>query len=387
MKTIIRYTLFCFSILLIDSCRKPEKTEALLLEKLHEKKTYAKLLDYTHAIGIDTALAAKKGALGLLEEISYGHKPRHIRYTAKVILPDSARIREAAWALVESKIKNMDKVLAELEPSFPVYAQLKSHYVRFRDNGQVDSAAVIAESLNAYRWMNRQAQGAERMVLVNTRGAYLKGFDAAGNQKLSMRVIVGKKDSPTPGIDTYATNFVLYPYWNVPTNIALKEMLPKIKEDADYLENNGMAVIDMKGDSVDAHDIDWDEISVDHFPYRFRQDNGEDNSLGLLKVNIKNPLAIYLHDTNVRTLFSNEQRWRSHGCVRLQYPAQLANFLAGEHLLDDDFIHEPITNQKPKSSKLKQKVPVFIFYLGADINDTGQLVFFKDVYGRDSTVV
>ena len=221
------------------------------------------------------------------------------------------------------------------------------------------------------------------MVLVNTRGAYLKGFDSTGAQKLSMRVIVGKSGSPTPNMDTYATNIILYPYWNVPTNIALREMLPKIREDEDYLEDNGMAVIDAKGDSVDARSIHWDEISEDNFPYRFRQDNGEDNSLGLMKVNIKNPLAIYLHDTNVRTLFGSDQRWRSHGCVRLQSPAQLANFLAGKHLLDDDFINEPVANQQPKSDKLKQKVPVFILYLGADINDAGQLVFFNDVYGWD----
>lgn len=381
MKPIIRYTLFSLSIFIFNSCRKPERTEELLLEKLQDKKTYATLLSYSHAIGIDTARAAKKGPLGLLEEISYGHKPRYIRYTAKVLLPDSARIREAAWDVVEGKNKNIDDILARLEPSFPVYSQLKSHYARFIKNGQADSAAIIAESLNAYRWMNRQAQRAERMVLVNTRGAYLKGFDSTGAQKLSMRVIVGKSDSPTPGIDTYATNIIMYPYWNVPTNIALREMLPKIREDEDYLEDNGMAVIDTKGDSVDARSISWDEISEDNFPYRFRQDNGEDNSLGLMKVNIKNPLAIYLHDTNVRTLFVSDQRWRSHGCVRLQSPAQLANFLAGEHLLDDDFINEPVTNQKPKSDKLKQKVPVFILYLGADINDAGQLVFFNDVYG------
>ncbi|WP_428664832.1 L,D-transpeptidase family protein [Runella sp.] len=386
MKTIIRYSFFCLSIFILDSCRKPEKTEALLLEKLQEKKTYEKILSYTHEIGIDTTLAAKRGPLGLLEEISYGHKPQHIRYTAKVLQPDSARIRDAAWALVEGKNKNIDKVLAGLEPVFPAYVQLKSHYSRFLENGQADSAAIIAESLNAYRWINRQAQGAERMVFVNTRGAYLKGFDASGSQKLSMRVIVGKTTSPTPGMDTYATNIIMYPYWNVPTNIALKEMLPKIKEDEGYLEDNGMAVIDTKGDSVDVRSINWNEISVDNFPYRFRQDNGEDNSLGLLKVNIKNPLAIYLHDTNVRTLFVNDQRWRSHGCVRLQYPAQLANFLAGEHLLDDNFINEPITNQKPQSTKLKQKVPVFIFYLGADINDSGQLVFFKDVYNWNNKV-
>jgi len=164
-------------------------------------------------------------------------------------------------------------------------------------------------------------------------------------------------------------------------------MLPKIKEDEDYLSDNGLAVIDTKGEVVESDQIDWDEISDANFPYRFRQENGEDNSLGLMKVNIKNPLAIYLHDTNVRTLFDSTQRWRSHGCVRLQHPAALANFLAGKHLLDEDFINVPVVDQKPQSTKLDAKIPVFILYLGADVNEAGQLVFYKDVYAWGDKVI
>jgi murein L,D-transpeptidase YcbB/YkuD len=367
-------------------CRKTsEMTNGELMTQLHKKGIYQQLEAYGQSVGIaPSSQASQDTTFALLEEISYGHKPAYIRFTQKVKPVDSVRIRQAAIDLADGK--SIEKTMEKLEPSFPAYLQLKDHFKRFHQSNQSDSTALVAESLNAYRWIHRQIQGAERMVIVNTRGAYLKGYDAKGEEKLRMNVIVGKKASPTPAIDTYATGILMYPYWNVPRKIALKEMLPKIKEDEDYLSDNGLAVIDRKGEIVESSQIDWDEISEENFPYRFRQENGEDNSLGLMKVNIKNPLAIYLHDTNVRTLFDSTQRWRSHGCVRLQNPAALANFLAGKHLLDEDFINVPVVDQKPQSTKLEAKIPVFILYLGADINEAGQLVFYKDIYGWNNKV-
>lgn len=380
MKVLLTRTLFLSFIIGFYGCRKTsEMTNGELMTQLHKKGIYQKLEKYSQSVGISpTSQANQDTTFALLEEISYGHKPTHLRFTQKVKPIDSVLIRQAAIDLVDGK--SIEKTMESLEPSFPAYLQLKDHYKRFCQTNQPDSAAIVAESLNAYRWIYRQTQGSERMVLVNTQGAYLKGYDSKGEEKLRMNVIVGKQASPTPGIDTYATSILMYPYWNVPRKIALKEMLPKIKEDEDYLSDNGLSVIDTKGEVVESSQIDWDKISEVNFPYRFRQENGEDNSLGLMKVNIKNPLAIYLHDTNVRTLFDSTQRWRSHGCVRLQNPAALANFLAGKHILDEDFINVPVIDQKPQTTKLDAKIPVFILYLGADVNEAGRLVFYKDVY-------
>jgi hypothetical protein len=386
MKTAFLKILCLIVMIGFYGCRKTsEMTNGELMTQLHKKGIYQQLEAYGQSVGIaPSSQASQDTTFALLEEISYGHKPAYIRFTQKVKPVDSVRIRQAAIDLADGK--SIEKTMEKLEPSFPAYLQLKDHFKRFHQSNQSDSTALVAESLNAYRWIHRQIQGAERMVIVNTRGAYLKGYDAKGEEKLRMNVIVGKKASPTPAIDTYATGILMYPYWNVPRKIALKEMLPKIKEDEDYLSDNGLAVIDRKGEIVESSQIDWDEISEENFPYRFRQENGEDNSLGLMKVNIKNPLAIYLHDTNVRTLFDSTQRWRSHGCVRLQNPAALANFLAGKHLLDEDFINVPVVDQKPQSTKLEAKIPVFILYLGADINEAGQLVFYKDIYGWNNKV-
>ncbi|MFN8346694.1 MAG: L,D-transpeptidase family protein [Spirosomataceae bacterium] len=386
MRAIVSRFLFLSVIMGFYSCRKTsDMTNGELMTHLHKKGIYKKLEKYGQSVGVSSAASTPPDTtFALLEEISYGHQPTHIRFTQKVKPIDSMRIRQAAIDLADGK--SIEKTMENLEPSFPAYRQLKDHFKRFYQHNEPDSAAIVAESLNAYRWIYRQTQGAQRMVLVNTRGAYLKGLEANGEETLRMNVIVGKQSSPTPGIDTYATNIILYPYWNIPKKIALKEMLPKIKEDNDYLDNNGIAVLDNEGQVVESDQIDWDEVSEDKFPYRFRQDNGEDNSLGLLKVNIKNPLAIYLHDTNVRNLFESSQRWRSHGCVRLQNPAALANFLAGKHLINEDFTHQPVTDQTPQSTPLKENIPVFILYLGADVNEAGQLIFFKDIYAWGNKV-
>jgi L,D-transpeptidase YcbB len=387
-----QFRAFCLLILvlpgLMTACQNQEPlemTDEELVKQLGQKETYEKLLTYARTIGVPTEkLAYQEGntpVLALLEEIGYGHKPRNIKYLAKTYDADSAAIRAAGWSLVKGE--ELEEALAGLEPQYKAYQLLKQHYQRFTAENKADSAAVVAESLNAYRWIRRQSNGAERLVLVNIRGAYLKGIDGQGTDSLFMRVVAGKKDTPTPQLDTYATQVITYPYWNVPKSIATKEMLPKVKNNLGFLAANKIEVINSKGERVDPADIDWHELSEGDFPYRFRQDTGEDNSLGLLKVDIDNPHAIYLHDTNARSLFAKDQRWRSHGCVRVQHPADLANFLAGKRLLENEFLEDPKENHPPKHHKLDTKVPVFLLYLGADIDENGQLVFYEDVYGWD----
>lgn len=386
MKPIVKaISLFSILLLTASACKftsPDDMTDEELVKELSERKEYEKILNYAKSAGLDSTKYAYKEAnapvLDLLEEIGFGHKPSYIKYMVKANEPDSARIRDVIRSLVKGN--SVEEAIASLEPQYASYQQLKKHYQRLRNENKGDSAAIVAESLNAYRWMHRQASGAERLVLVNIRGAYLKGIDSTGKNALNMRVIAGKKDTPTPSMDTYATQVITYPYWNVPASIATKEILPKVKNDVSFLERNKFEVINSKGERIDPYELDWSSMSESDFPYRFRQDTGEDNSLGLLKVDIENPHAIYLHDTNARYLFAKDQRWRSHGCVRVQHPADLANFMAGEQLLENEFLEDPKENHPPKHHKLNKKVPVFLLYLGADVNEAGQLVYFADVY-------
>lgn len=380
--------LILFTLAIMQSCRKnpKEMTDQELAEAISEKKTYQQLLDLAGNAGIDThkfeAKAGTQPVFGLLEEIAFGHKPT-IRFTQKKIKADTTLIRDAAEELVDGQ--SVEKVLEKLEPVFPVYHNLKIHYTRLLKEQKKDSAAYVAQTLNAYRWIRRQIQGAPRFVVVNIRGAYLTAMDSAGQHVLTMRTVVGKRDTPTPTIDTYATSIVTHPYWNVPKSIAIKEIFPKAAANPEYLAKNRIQVIDKDGQAINPEELEWGDLSAEKFPYRFRQETGEDNSLGLLKVEIKNPLSIYLHDTNARYLFTSNQRWRSHGCVRVQHPTDLANYMAGTKLLDSDFLTEPDTvSHPPKWHKLKERVPVFLLYLPADCNPKGDLMYFPDVYKRET---
>ncbi|MFT4031322.1 MAG: L,D-transpeptidase family protein [Siphonobacter sp.] len=367
------------------ACKKKyqgsEKTDEALKQEISETEVHDKLIEYAKKIGIQTN--SETSAFALLTEIGYGHKPKYIKYVAKTIAIDSAEIRIAGWSLVQGvPIEDAIKIM---EPPYPAYAKLKEAYQRLISENKTDSARIVAESLNAYRWVHRASEGSARLVLVNIRGAYLVGMDSTGHEDLRMRVVAGKKDHPTPPMDTYATTIITHPYWNVPRSIAIKEMLPKIQRNPAYLENNNIEVIGRGGKPIDPESVDWRSLSVNKFPYRLRQNTGADNSLGLLKVELKNPLAIYLHDTNARYLFNKNERWRSHGCVRVQRPTDLANFMAGEQLLESDSLDESGKETLPPTYyPLPKRVPVFLLYLGADVNEQGQLVYYKDVYGWDA---
>lgn len=373
-----------FTFILLQACQKKssEMTREEIEEKLSDQKKYRAILEYAKKAGIDigkfSGTQDQAPIFALLEDLGYGHKP-NLRYTEKKMPADTHAIRQVAEALVTGEA--VENALGKLEPVYPVYQNLKKHFERLTSENKADSAALVAESLNAYRWIHRQSRHAPRMVIVNIRGAYLTGMDSVGKDVITMRTVVGKMDTPTPTMDSYATSIVTHPYWNVPKSIAIKEMFPKAQNDRDYLVKNRIEIIDNKGEAVDPDDIKWDELTAEKFPYRFRQETGEDNSLGLLKVEIKNPLAIYLHDTNARYLFASDQRWRSHGCVRVQRPTELANYMAGTELLSSDFLTEPDTvSVPPKWHKLEQRIPVFLLYMGADCNEKGQLLYFNDVY-------
>jgi L,D-transpeptidase YcbB len=375
-----------FVISMLQSCKKDPKemTKPELLAELASKKNYPAIVSYAAEAGVDTSKFKDDGehapVFQLLEVLGYGYKPR-LRYVEEVVTVDTSDIWPFAEALFQGK--PVAKVLKNMEPGYPVYITLKEHYRRLVKEEKPDSARIVAESLNAYRWIHRQSRRAPRFVVVNLRGPYLKGMDSTGKQVISMRTIVGKLDSPTPTMDSYATSIVTHPYWHVPRRIALNEILPKVQANKAYLSRNNIAILDRKGEVVNPDDLDWESFSIEKFPYRFRQETGEDNSLGLLKVEIKNPLAIYLHDTNVRSLFKSNSRWRSHGCVRVQHPTELANFMAGTQLLDSDFLTEPDTiSRPPKWHKLKTRIPVFLLYMGADCDESGHLTYYPDVYKR-----
>lgn len=235
----------------------------------------------------------------------------------------------------------------------------------------------LKQSLNCWRWTGRVAE--KSFILVNIPAATLRIIQRDSTTELNMRVIVGKEQTRTPVFTAYITKIITYPYWIPTYSIAAKEILPKVQKDISYLAKNNFTVLDKKGNEIDPYTINWKSISPKNLPYTFRQGTGCDNSLGVIKFDLNSPFSIYLHDTNNRDLFAKNDRHLSHGCIRLEKPFLLANYLLGD-TVNTSYLNQCLKTEKPKEIKLKQKFPVLIFYMTADINKQGQLQFFKDVY-------
>jgi murein L,D-transpeptidase YcbB/YkuD len=239
----------------------------------------------------------------------------------------------------------------------------------------------IKESLNYFRWLNRLKDAC--ILLVNIPAANLhiiKEYKIVAE----MKVILGKFNTQTPIFTSYIYSITTYPYWVVPRNIAIKELLPKIKSNGQYLDDNNLQVIDKAGKEVNAQDVKWSALSAEYFPYILRQSTGCDNSLGLLKFDMESPFNIYLHDTNVKRLFNLNKRFLSHGCIRVEQAILLAQILSGDKIPSDgmDKLNSCLKNQKPDTIKLYRKCPVVIAYMPASVDENGSLKFYIDVYGR-----
>jgi murein L,D-transpeptidase YcbB/YkuD len=205
---------------------------------------------------------------------------------------------------------------------------------------------------------------------------------------LSMPIIVGKEGTKSCVLDSNIQYIELNPYWNVPKSIAVKELLPKLRENPYYLHEKGYTAykyIIRDDTEVDSTDVDWDDVSSTNFNYVFRQKPGKTNALGNIKFIFPNNCGIYLHDTPQRNLFKNQRRAYSHGCIRIGKPIEFAAYLLrNKPKYTVKFIESQIDTGKRKIIPLKDKEAVHIVYLTSWVNESGQLQFRPDIYNIDN---
>lgn len=319
-------------------------------------------------------LKANNGKDGIL---SAAVKLRFYGIVADSLVSDTTAERQLRpYVVTFQKMMSLDttgkldaKTLSAL--NFPLYTRM----------------AQVKESLNYWRWTGRLKE--REFILVNIPAARLQVINHDSAVDMNMRVIVGKTATQTPSFTAYITKVIAYPYWTAPYSITSKEMLPKIKKDISYLENNNMQVLDKSGKVLDPATINWNKYSAKNFPFTIRQGTGCDNSLGVLKFDLNSPFSIYLHDTNRRDLFGKKDRFMSHGCIRVEKPLELANYVLDNGLdsITNAQLQQCLKDQKPKSFPLTNKFPVLILYMTADIDATGTLKFYSDVYGKEEEVV
>lgn len=243
--------------------------------------------------------------------------------------------------------------------------------------------AQLRANLERWRWLPRPF--ATDYIRVNMPGFVLQVMEN-DQPVLSMQVIVGRQLRSTPAMSSALTHIVFNPYWTIPPTIAGKDILPKLRNDPGFLAAQNIEVFAdwTTGTRVDPQTIDWSQYSEKHFPWRLRQQPGPKNSLGQVKFLLPNPYGIYLHDTPSRALFRKSVRAFSSGCIRLQKPNELAQYLLRDNpRWDADAIAVAIAAGKTRTVTLKKPEPVYLLYMTAWSDTDGSVQFFDDIYERD----
>jgi L,D-transpeptidase YcbB len=242
-----------------------------------------------------------------------------------------------------------------------------------------DRARQIAVNLERARWLGPELRG--RHVLVNIGSFWLTAIED-GHTVLQMPVVVGQAYRQTPTFASKITALVINPRWIVPRTIAVKDILPKLRQDPGYMQVRGLEVYDGRdpgGPALDPYEVDWRTASI--LRYRLVHPPGPKNPLGRFKFVVPNTDDIYLHDSPETAKFQRDLRFFSSGCVRVGDARALAAFVLPN--LPAAKIDEPQAAGETVTIPLPRPVPVHLIYRTAWLDETGSLVLGQDFYGRD----
>jgi murein L,D-transpeptidase YcbB/YkuD len=243
----------------------------------------------------------------------------------------------------------------------------------------------IELNLERWRWIPHDL-GA-RYLLVNVADYSLTVVED-NSPKWSMRVVVGRDYRRTPVFSANLKYLVINPYWNIPRKIAVNDILPKVRRDPEYLIKKQIKVFaswQEDAPELNPHAVDWSKVTKRNFSFKLRKEPGPFNDLGRIKFMLPNKFAVYLHDTPSRKLFKRNVRSFSSGCIRLERPLDLADYL----LKDDpnwsrrDIIRAIEREEGNKVVRLTKPVPVHLLYWTAWVDSKGKVNFRDDLYNRD----
>ncbi|MBC5838325.1 L,D-transpeptidase family protein [Flavobacterium muglaense] len=270
----------------------------------------------------------------------------------------------------DSESRIYDEALADAVVAFKKTRGIKGdkllygstlNYLSTPVNSLIETLVVNMERC---RWVTKDIAEANEVIAVNI-PSYELNYFKSGKSILNLNVVVGKTLNKTVIFSAPMKYIVFSPYWNIPTSIIKKEILPGIANNSNYLAQ---------------HNMEWNNGRV-------RQKPGSRNSLGLVKFLFPNSNAIYLHDTPSKYLFSKDKRAFSHGCIRVQNPELLAEtILKSDPKWDAEKIQEAMHNGKESWYTLKNKIPVYIGYFTSWVDEEGVLHFYDDVYKRDAAL-
>jgi len=205
---------------------------------------------------------------------------------------------------------------------------------------------------------------------------------------LNSRAVVGRKTSPTPITRATIMAAVVNPPWNIPGDIAARDLLPHLRRNPNYLASKHMVVLDGPPGDPYGRTIDWRKVVPAEFPYAIRQLPGPATGLGALMLDSPNDFDVYLHDTPNKKLYGLDEREISNGCVRVQQIFPLASLaLTGDKAAGMDEINKALRSRETQRLELDTPLPVYFLYWTASADEDGNVRFRPDLYDRDAPLI
>ena len=225
--------------------------------------------------------------------------------------------------------------------------------------------ADLVAQMERWRWL--PADLGRDHIIVNV-PEFIVRVTRDGSQVHQTKTIVGRPDTPTPIFSDTMDHVVVNPSWFVPPSIMKNEFLPKMAADPNYAAKRGFEVV-RRGNNI-----------------YVRQPPGDRNALGHIKFMFPNDHAVYLHDTPTRGLFNSTRRAFSHGCVRVDQPFRLAEFIMGKDAGYSEARVRSMVGSGERTVKLPKPLPVHITYMTHVVDESGQMTTFEDIYGFHALV-
>lgn len=264
-------------------------------------------------------------------------------------------------------------------------------------NGRID-AKTVAElnvplarrvrqmelTLERWRWLPQEYQNSP--IIVNIPEFQLRAYDDQFHVAVTMKVVVGKAlGHGTPVFMDQMRSIIFRPYWNVPQSIVRTEILPELERNSNYLAKEDMEIVDKHENVIRADSVSDDIVEqLKEGRLSLRQRPGPKNSLGLIKFVFPNQFDVYMHDTPATELFSESRRDFSHGCIRLEKPAELAAWvLRNNPGWTLDRIRTAMNGSETEAVTLVHPIPVLIVYGTVIVSEDGMVHFYDDIYGHD----
>lgn len=274
----------------------------------------------------------------------------------------------------------LSEALQRLLPLHPEYARLRQALSKYRDTpGAEGRVRQILQNMERWRWLPQEL-GA-RYILVDVIGYQLDVMER-DQSAFNMRVVVGKPSWPTPVLSSAISHVVLSPDWRVPVSIATRELLPILRSNPGYLAQHNMRLTSGSR-AIDPRRVNWGQVSASNFPYSLRQEPGPKNPLGTIKFLFQNRFQVYLHDTTSRSLFAKPDRALSHGCVRVERPTDLAEYVL-RGVMSRDRIAAGQGQRVSRTVPLAEPIPIYLVYRTVIAKEDGSLQFRPDIYGYDA---